>query len=281
MSAGLDAESLDLAIETLHDFAKQRLPDEVLLEFDERDEMPLELVREMCGPDLGLQLLFVPEEYGGMDGILAYADAAASALADQRVSEVVFGEAAIERLGEVASEVRVAVEIPFLAANAGATRPINVQGNAQTFDEVQDAMNQRWRTEIAGPLGIPTQYDAMLPAKAGQQRWVRFWHRPAASFAPEGAGAGRTTRRLPGFSQADIHVPWGSGERDVLALADSIDDAFRMSSYKSIACRPVAVGAGRRAGGEWMRAVRIPWVVDTTAGGGFGDNAFGGGPFGG
>jgi alkylation response protein AidB-like acyl-CoA dehydrogenase len=68
MPAGLDAESLDLAIETFHDFAKQRLPDEVLLEFDARDEMPIELVREMCGPEVGLQLLFVPEEFGGMGG---------------------------------------------------------------------------------------------------------------------------------------------------------------------------------------------------------------------
>ncbi len=67
-NAGLDRESLALAIETLHDYAKQRLPDEVLLGFDARDEMPLEIVREMCGPDVGLQLLFVPEPFGGMGG---------------------------------------------------------------------------------------------------------------------------------------------------------------------------------------------------------------------
>lgn len=66
--AGLDSESLELAIETLHDFAKQRLPAEAVLDFDARDEMPEGLVREMCGPDVGLQLLFVPEEYGGMGG---------------------------------------------------------------------------------------------------------------------------------------------------------------------------------------------------------------------
>ncbi len=68
MPAGLDAESLELAIETLHDFAKQRLPDEALLGFDASDEMPLDLVREMCGPEVGLQLLFVPEPFGGMGG---------------------------------------------------------------------------------------------------------------------------------------------------------------------------------------------------------------------
>ncbi len=68
MPAGLDAETLELALDTLRDFAKQRLQPEVLLDWDARDEMPEELVREMCGPELGLQLLFVPDEYGGMGG---------------------------------------------------------------------------------------------------------------------------------------------------------------------------------------------------------------------
>ncbi len=68
MPSSLDRESLDIALESVRDFAKQRLPDEVLLDFDARDEMPLEIVREMCGPELGIQLLFVPEEYGGMGG---------------------------------------------------------------------------------------------------------------------------------------------------------------------------------------------------------------------
>ena len=34
-----------------------------------RDECPLEIVRDMCSPDkLGIQLLFIPEEFGGMGG---------------------------------------------------------------------------------------------------------------------------------------------------------------------------------------------------------------------
>ena len=66
MARGLDPESLEIALASLRDFAKQHFPDEVLLDFDARDEMPLDLVREMCGPELGVQLLFVPEEAGGM-----------------------------------------------------------------------------------------------------------------------------------------------------------------------------------------------------------------------
>jgi alkylation response protein AidB-like acyl-CoA dehydrogenase len=68
MPSGLDRESLEIALESIQDFAKQHLTPEVLLDFDARDEMPLELVRQMCGPELGAQLLFVPEEFGGMGG---------------------------------------------------------------------------------------------------------------------------------------------------------------------------------------------------------------------
>ncbi|MGH0036323.1 MAG: acyl-CoA dehydrogenase family protein [Myxococcota bacterium] len=64
----LDRETLDMALESLRDFAKQRLGPEVLLDFDARDEMPIEIVHEMCGPELGVQLLFLPEEVGGMGG---------------------------------------------------------------------------------------------------------------------------------------------------------------------------------------------------------------------
>ncbi len=62
-------KTLKLSLKSLKDFAKKRLPDEVLRELDERDECPLEIVRHMCSPDkLGIQLLFIPEEFGGMGG---------------------------------------------------------------------------------------------------------------------------------------------------------------------------------------------------------------------
>src|SRR5512133_1836462 len=63
------AKTLKLSLKSLRDFAKKRLPDQELIDLDERDECPLEIVRHMCSPDkLGIQLLFVPEEYGGFGG---------------------------------------------------------------------------------------------------------------------------------------------------------------------------------------------------------------------
>jgi alkylation response protein AidB-like acyl-CoA dehydrogenase len=62
-------KTLKLSLKSLRDFAKKRLPDEVLRELDEKDECPLDIVRHMCSPDkLGIQLLFIPEDCGGFGG---------------------------------------------------------------------------------------------------------------------------------------------------------------------------------------------------------------------
>jgi len=55
-----------MILASFRDFAKSELPDVRLLELDARDEMPIETIRRMCGPELGIHLVFVPEEYGGM-----------------------------------------------------------------------------------------------------------------------------------------------------------------------------------------------------------------------
>src|SRR6202158_3891155 len=65
----LASKTLKLSVKSLKEFAKKRLPDEVLIDLDERDECPIDVVRDMCSPDkLGIQLLFIPEEFGGMGG---------------------------------------------------------------------------------------------------------------------------------------------------------------------------------------------------------------------
>jgi alkylation response protein AidB-like acyl-CoA dehydrogenase len=62
-------KTLKMSLKSLREFAKKKLPDETLIDLDERDECPLETVRYMCNPDqLGIQLLFIPEEYGGLGG---------------------------------------------------------------------------------------------------------------------------------------------------------------------------------------------------------------------
>ncbi len=65
---GLDLDTLTLMLEALDDFTTGKLPLERRLELDHEDVCPEETIRAMCGDELGVQLVFVPEEYGGMGG---------------------------------------------------------------------------------------------------------------------------------------------------------------------------------------------------------------------
>lgn len=55
-------------LETVRDYLRDALSDERLLQLDHDDECPVDMIRGMCGDQLGIQLLFIPEEYGGMGG---------------------------------------------------------------------------------------------------------------------------------------------------------------------------------------------------------------------
>jgi len=65
--AGLDAETLGFTLDAISDFAARNLPQQLLLDLDAGHEFPEDLVRAMC-TELGVHLLFIPEEYGGMGG---------------------------------------------------------------------------------------------------------------------------------------------------------------------------------------------------------------------
>ncbi|MBM3790305.1 MAG: acyl-CoA dehydrogenase [Acidobacteria bacterium] len=68
MGTGLDKETLELTMDAIREFAEAKLPAAKLLELDARDEFPEQIVRGMCGAELGVQLLFIPEEFDGMGG---------------------------------------------------------------------------------------------------------------------------------------------------------------------------------------------------------------------
>ncbi len=68
MNVGLDRDSLEMMLTSLDEFVGEALPDERRLRLDHDDVCPEETVRAMCGEDLGVQLVFIPEEYGGFGG---------------------------------------------------------------------------------------------------------------------------------------------------------------------------------------------------------------------
>ena len=64
---GLDVDALDMVLSTLKRYADKELPEKVLIGLDTRDECPLNVLKDLYDPEqLGLHLLFIPEEHGGM-----------------------------------------------------------------------------------------------------------------------------------------------------------------------------------------------------------------------
>jgi alkylation response protein AidB-like acyl-CoA dehydrogenase len=146
--AGLDAETLDFTLESISEFARRELPDSLLIELDERDEFPEELVRRMCGEELGVQLLFIPEQFGGMGG---------GAFDVYRVCE---------RMGMIDLGIATSVLATFLGSD-----PITVGGT--------DEQKQRWMSRIAEE-GILMAYGATEPEAGSDLAALKTVAKPVA-----------------------------------------------------------------------------------------------------
>ncbi|MEW6671575.1 MAG: acyl-CoA dehydrogenase family protein [Thermodesulfobacteriota bacterium] len=65
---GLDPDSRKMVLDTVKDLRRRLLTKERILEFDKKDIFPEADIRKMLDPEIGLQLLFIPEAYGGIGG---------------------------------------------------------------------------------------------------------------------------------------------------------------------------------------------------------------------
>lgn len=67
--AGLDKETREMVLDTLKKYAERKLTPDYLLELDHNDEFPHKVLEELYDPmQLGLHLIFIPEEYDGLGG---------------------------------------------------------------------------------------------------------------------------------------------------------------------------------------------------------------------
>lgn len=131
---GLDVETREMILTTLKKYAERRLKPEYLIELDHKDEFPHDVLRELYDPgQLGLHLVFIPEEYGGLGG---------SAYDIYRVSEVM-------------ASIDLGVATGVLATFLG-TDPITVGGTPEQ-KKILDGPYRRgslagglWRHRAAG-----------------------------------------------------------------------------------------------------------------------------------
>jgi len=126
----LDPDALDLILSTLREYAERHLGPERLLELDRINEFPEEVHRELYG-DIGLHLLFLPEEHGGMGG----------------------GAHDIYRVSEVLARIDLGIATGVLATFLG-TDPLVVGGTPE--------QKKKWMGRIAEE-GLLVAYGATEP----------------------------------------------------------------------------------------------------------------------
>jgi len=104
----MDNEMFSIVLDTLKKIETEKLSLETRLEMDKKGDFPEELIRFMLGPDIGLHLIFIPAEYGGLG---------ASALQIARISEEM-------------AKIDMAVATSFLAICLGMD-PIRIGGTQE------------------------------------------------------------------------------------------------------------------------------------------------------
>ncbi len=120
-SAGLSPEMTEMVVQTLRQVVQRELPDARVLELDEKDIFPLDLIHKLLSPEVGLHLIFLPESAGGLGG----------------------GARDICRVSEEMAAVDLGVATAFLAICLG-TDPILVGGTP--------AQQAHWLPRIAQGL---------------------------------------------------------------------------------------------------------------------------------
>ncbi len=66
--AGLPLQDREIVLDLLSQIRQRMLTPEKIREWDAGEIFPENAIRELLGPEIGLQMLFIPEEYGGMGG---------------------------------------------------------------------------------------------------------------------------------------------------------------------------------------------------------------------
>ncbi len=66
--AGLQLEERKMILDLVSDIRDRMLPPETLRQLDAEEIFPEDFIRTLLGPEIGLQLLFIPEAYGGLGG---------------------------------------------------------------------------------------------------------------------------------------------------------------------------------------------------------------------
>ena len=208
--------------------------------------------------------VYVPVEEGDKQA-LELADVVASAFRLAKVDGVLFGAPSLRRVGRIAGLGagsdwwRVDVLCPYrvdLAAALAGDGP----GSVTSWQAVHNAARSRFKTKIADPEALPTQYDNAPLDPPNDASWAHV-----AVLPGEGAlvARGAVRRyRAPGVMVVVLSIPVEAGDKEALVLADKVDAAFRAVADAGVVYRTPWLRAVGRVEAWWQAAVNVPFYAD-------------------
>ncbi|HEX6383156.1 MAG TPA: acyl-CoA dehydrogenase family protein [Anaerolineae bacterium] len=220
--AGLDSETRDMVLDTLKKYAERKLTPAYLLELDHNDDFPHEVLQELYDPaQLGLHLLFIPEEYGGLSG----------------------GAYDIYRVSELMAAIDLGVATGVLATFLGSD-PIRVGGTpeqkAHWLDRIAEeallmaygATEPQAGSDLAAmrTKAVPVQENGSVSGYkiSGQKQWISNGGvadlYSILALAPGGPSWFIVERNAPGFSHGKPEDKHGIRASNTAALF--LEDVF-------------------------------------------------------
>jgi len=277
MQAGLDKDSLDAVISSLNEFAKRDLTDAKLLAWDRDDVVPMDVVRKMYGPELGIQLLFLSEDLGGIGGNtfdvyrvcerLAYYDlgVATAVLATFLGSDPIHVGGTLQQkqywLGRIASEgalVAYGATEPSAGSDLGALR-----STATRVEEAGKVVGYKLNgsKQWISNGGVADFYTILAKTPKGPTWFVVKQGTPGLSAGRPEEKHGIRLSNTAALSLDDLYVP----AEDLVGLEEGqgLIQAQAVFGYTRVMVASFGLGAG------WAAMDRaIPYSVERIQGGG-------------
>lgn len=209
--------------------------------------------------------LFTPLRDGDAT-LLSHARRIAAPFRDQSFGGIqIQSGISIIRVGVQGAYWRTNVHIPWVAFEDGVVPEVAaISGGDPDLEGAVMVVRDRFKTEIADPNSLPTQYDndAFDPPVDGETSWAHWSVRIAAEDVEIGGGF----RHTPGLATANLFVPAGSGTHDALLLAGEIVTAFRSVADRGVTFQSPSLSRTGRAGSWWQINVRCPFYFETGGG---------------
>ncbi len=129
------------------------------------------------------------------------------------------------------------------------------------YEDAANTIRSRFRTEIAVPESLQTQYDNAPFTPPDNEVWCRLSIIWETNNAVE---LGGSRFRKTGRMEAQLFGPVSRGDKAILELADKIVTPFRAVTDTLITFRTPSVFIVGRIGDDWVVIVPCPFYGDDT-----------------